>query len=253
MSTLLTITGVYRDGKVELSQRPEGLGENASVLVTFLPANERSEPAARRPTRRPRRRRRGSDSGPPEASRGWAAMSAARIMVGSDIRSSGPASSGDRSASIPLRRPGVVVDEGVRPTGHAVPGGGASVGLEVLYRRMPRALRGYLIAEVLEDQRKGELDLSGLWVARIRSGRIVGAMMTQALAGKTAALWPPEVGPSWRRPPWPPRWWRRRWPTCRPAAIAWSRRRWTSRPARGRPRPDPRRHAPRDRAALPRA
>jgi hypothetical protein len=37
MSTLLTITGVYRDGKVELSQRPEGLGENASVLVTFLP------------------------------------------------------------------------------------------------------------------------------------------------------------------------------------------------------------------------
>ena len=71
--------------------------------------------------------------------------------------------------------------------------------LEVLYRRMPRSLRGHLIAEVLEDQRQGELDLSGLWVARIRSGRIVGAMMTQALAGKTAALWPPEVGPSWRR------------------------------------------------------
>jgi hypothetical protein len=44
MSTLLTITGVYRDGKVELSQRPEGLGENASVLVTFLPAKERIEP-----------------------------------------------------------------------------------------------------------------------------------------------------------------------------------------------------------------
>lgn len=44
MFTLLTITGVYRDGKVELSQRPEGLGENASVLVTFLPANGASEP-----------------------------------------------------------------------------------------------------------------------------------------------------------------------------------------------------------------
>jgi mycothiol synthase len=71
--------------------------------------------------------------------------------------------------------------------------------LEVLYRRMPRSLRGHLIAEVLEDARRGELDLSGLWVARIRSGRIVGAMMTQALAGKAAALWPPEVGPSWRR------------------------------------------------------
>ncbi len=71
--------------------------------------------------------------------------------------------------------------------------------LEVLYRRMPGALRGYLIAEVLADERRGELDLSGLWVARIRSGRIVGALMTQALAGKAAALWPPEVRPSWRR------------------------------------------------------
>lgn len=44
MSTLSTITGIYRDGKVELSHRPEGLGENASVLVTFLPATEGSEP-----------------------------------------------------------------------------------------------------------------------------------------------------------------------------------------------------------------
>jgi GNAT superfamily N-acetyltransferase len=71
--------------------------------------------------------------------------------------------------------------------------------LEVLYRRMPSALRGHLIAEVLEDARKGDLDLSGLWVAQARSGRIVGAMMTQALAGKAAAVWPPEVKPSWRR------------------------------------------------------
>jgi mycothiol synthase len=71
--------------------------------------------------------------------------------------------------------------------------------LEALYRRMPAALRGHLIAEVLADEQRGELDLSGLWVARIRSGRIVGALMTQALAGKAAALWPPEVGPSWRR------------------------------------------------------
>ncbi len=44
MSTVLTIRGVYRDGQVELSQRPEGLGERAPVLVTFLPADEGSEP-----------------------------------------------------------------------------------------------------------------------------------------------------------------------------------------------------------------
>ncbi len=43
MSTLSTITGVYRDGQVELSQRPEGLGEDAAVLVTFLPANGTAE------------------------------------------------------------------------------------------------------------------------------------------------------------------------------------------------------------------
>ncbi len=71
--------------------------------------------------------------------------------------------------------------------------------LEVLYRRMPSSLRGHLIAEVLDDARRGELDLSGLWVAQIRSGRIIGALMTQRLAGKTAAVWPPEVRPSWRR------------------------------------------------------
>jgi ribosomal protein S18 acetylase RimI-like enzyme len=71
--------------------------------------------------------------------------------------------------------------------------------LEVLYRRMPSSLRGHLIADVLEDARKGELDLSGLWVAQSRSGGIIGAMMTQALAGRAAAVWPPEVNPSWRR------------------------------------------------------
>jgi mycothiol synthase len=73
--------------------------------------------------------------------------------------------------------------------------------LEVLYRRMPATLRGHLIAEVLADAQAGDLDLSGLWIARIGSGRIVGAMMTQALAGKVAAVWPPEVRPSWRRAP----------------------------------------------------
>ena len=34
---ILTIEGVYRDGKVELAERPEGVGESARVLVVFLP------------------------------------------------------------------------------------------------------------------------------------------------------------------------------------------------------------------------
>jgi hypothetical protein len=35
MSTVLTIKGVYRAGKVEFSERPEGVGEDVPVLVTF--------------------------------------------------------------------------------------------------------------------------------------------------------------------------------------------------------------------------
>jgi hypothetical protein len=50
VSILLTIKGAYRDGKVELSQRPEGVEENASVLVTFLPAPELSHPNPADPT-----------------------------------------------------------------------------------------------------------------------------------------------------------------------------------------------------------
>jgi hypothetical protein len=48
MSTLLTLTGVYRDGKVELAERPAGVGKDVPVLVTFLPANQgsASEPSA---------------------------------------------------------------------------------------------------------------------------------------------------------------------------------------------------------------
>jgi len=71
--------------------------------------------------------------------------------------------------------------------------------LEVLYRRVPSALRDRLIAEVLDEARRGEIDLSGLWVARDRAGRILGALLTQPLAGKAAALWAPEVRASWRR------------------------------------------------------
>ena len=46
MSSLLTLTGVYRDGKVEFSEPPAGVGEDARVLVTFLPANLGSESEA---------------------------------------------------------------------------------------------------------------------------------------------------------------------------------------------------------------
>lgn len=71
--------------------------------------------------------------------------------------------------------------------------------LEVLYRRVPAALRDRLITEVLNEERRGELDLSGLWVVRDWGGRITGSLLTHPLAGKAAALWAPEVRPSWRR------------------------------------------------------
>jgi len=72
--------------------------------------------------------------------------------------------------------------------------------LEVLYRRVPEAVRYRLIVEVLDEAKRGEIDLSGLWVARERAGQIVGALLTQPLAGKAAAVWAPEVKSSWRRP-----------------------------------------------------
>ena len=42
MSTMLTIKGVYRDGKVELSERPRDVSEETPVMVTFL-TNEQSQ------------------------------------------------------------------------------------------------------------------------------------------------------------------------------------------------------------------
>jgi ribosomal protein S18 acetylase RimI-like enzyme len=71
--------------------------------------------------------------------------------------------------------------------------------LEVLYRRVPAVLRDRLIADVLDEARRGEVDLSGLWVARDRAGRITAALLTQLLAGRAAAVWAPEVRVSWRR------------------------------------------------------
>lgn len=71
--------------------------------------------------------------------------------------------------------------------------------LEVLYQRVPQVLRYRLVAEVLEEAQRGELDLSGLWIARKQTGHLLGALLTQKLAGKAAAVWAPEVKPSWCR------------------------------------------------------
>ncbi|RUL83662.1 GNAT family N-acetyltransferase [Tautonia sociabilis] len=69
--------------------------------------------------------------------------------------------------------------------------------LELLYRRLPSSVRPRTIAELFRQADAGALDLSGLWIAR-RRGRLVGAMLTQALAGRAAAIWPPEVDRGWR-------------------------------------------------------
>jgi mycothiol synthase len=82
--------------------------------------------------------------------------------------------------------------------------------LQVLYQRIPESLRARLIDEVIHEAATGQIDLSGLWVARDRpwsftasrarsQGRVIGAFLTQALAGRAAAIWAPEVVPSLRR------------------------------------------------------
>ena len=71
--------------------------------------------------------------------------------------------------------------------------------LELLYRRVPVVLRDRLILQVLDEDQRGEIDLSGLWIAQKRGGRIAGAMLTQPLAGKVVAVWAPEVRTTWRR------------------------------------------------------
>jgi mycothiol synthase len=71
--------------------------------------------------------------------------------------------------------------------------------LELLYRKVPGALRDRLIVQILGEEQRGEIDLSGLWVAKQRRGRIAGAMLTQSLAGKVAAVWAPEIRSLWRR------------------------------------------------------
>ena len=87
---------------------------------------------------------------------------------------------------------------GWTPEVAAVPAEDRGAALGVLYRRVPASLRPRLIADALAEAERGMIDLSGLWVAR-RRGRVVGALLTQPLAGRAAAVWAPEVDPSWRR------------------------------------------------------
>jgi ribosomal protein S18 acetylase RimI-like enzyme len=70
--------------------------------------------------------------------------------------------------------------------------------LGVLYRRVPATLRTQLIANALAEAKAGRIDLSGLWVAR-RRGQLLGALLTQPLAGRAAAVWAPEVDTAWGR------------------------------------------------------
>ena len=70
--------------------------------------------------------------------------------------------------------------------------------LDVLYRRVPATLRPKLVAGALAEAEAGRVDLSGLWVAR-RRGKLVGALLTQPLAGRAAAFWAPEIESSWGR------------------------------------------------------
>lgn len=95
---------------------------------------------------------------------------------------------GSREMILPGTRPEILI---CPPGQHA-----AAVG--VLYRRAPAVQRPGLVAGLLEEAAAGLIDLSGLWIAR-RRGRIVATLLTQALAGRAAALWAPEVEPSWGR------------------------------------------------------
>jgi ribosomal protein S18 acetylase RimI-like enzyme len=70
--------------------------------------------------------------------------------------------------------------------------------LKILYRRVSSTIRPGLIASALAEAEAGRIDLSGLWISR-RRGRINGALLTQTLAGRAAAVWAPEVELTWGR------------------------------------------------------
>ena len=73
-----------------------------------------------------------------------------------------------------------------------------ALALSVLYRRMPEMLRPTLVADALAEADRGGIDLSGLWVA-VKKSRIIGTLLTHALAGRAVAVWAPEIVPIWRR------------------------------------------------------
>ncbi len=95
---------------------------------------------------------------------------------------------------------------GCSPNVEPCPPEAREAALQVLYQQVPGSLRPRLIDEVLQEAASGRADLSGLWVAWDRTWnpkntrrRIIGALLTQALAGRAAAIWAPEVLPTWRR------------------------------------------------------
>jgi hypothetical protein len=66
---LTSVEGVYRNGEVELFERPEGLGESR-VIVTFLPATSEDQTRAEARERMLSRMRKGlALGGPPYPSR----------------------------------------------------------------------------------------------------------------------------------------------------------------------------------------
>ncbi|MFO0892349.1 MAG: GNAT family N-acetyltransferase [Isosphaeraceae bacterium] len=80
--------------------------------------------------------------------------------------------------------------------------------LQLLYQRVPDSLRARLVEDVLREVQSEFIDLSGLWIATERLSKfwpdrhrrqITGALLTQRLAGRAAAVWAPETGPSLRR------------------------------------------------------
>lgn len=80
------------------------------------------------------------------------------------------------------------------------PAGERARALEVVYRGLGRRMRAALVQEAVEDDRAGRVDLSGLWVARRgEGGRIVGALLTQALPGRATAVWTPRATAVWDR------------------------------------------------------
>ncbi|MDX2035206.1 MAG: GNAT family N-acetyltransferase [Isosphaeraceae bacterium] len=70
--------------------------------------------------------------------------------------------------------------------------------LAMLYQRLRAEWRQAAVEEALEEVEAGTVDLSCFWVAR-RGKKLVGVMLTQILAGRAAAVWPPEVEKGWSR------------------------------------------------------